>query len=329
MDGTNLSELVETALERFFDEPLDVAALRAYRIARLRGDVDEAVRLHLETRPTGMPQEDRVKSVQAIYPGFTYDEVRERFRGALESFIEARQPLSRRMSGDDEPSMHIGSITELLHYLEFARTMTARADDFVDPAQWGEALQTQADRIEVVERIRAWVYDYLVRVEAQLEASDPIMQALVAHRATVDRALHESAPEILDQLGAALRTAKTGGSEERAQVLTTCRRVVQRIADAVFPPRAEPFTGSDGVERQVGATQYRNRIVAAVDSQSTEGRAFTTAASEFAIRLDRLDDLLNKGVHDDITEHEMRFGLAQTYFLCGELIRLGSSNPPE
>jgi hypothetical protein len=41
-------------------------------------------------------------------------------------------------------------------------------------------------------------------------------------------------------------------------------------------------------------------------------------------RLERLDDLAQKGVHDEVDEDEMEVGLVLTYLAAGELIRRSS-----
>lgn len=318
MNLDHVGDLVQRALDEFDDRVLEVSARRAYRIARLRGDVAMAHRLQLELRPIGGPDHDRLEELLSLYPELSYEEARARHSELVERWIGARTP--RVPIGDNDQGILGGSLAELTHGYEQNERAVLMLERDGSWTQFAEAVQALASRKEVFERIRTYVFDYLVRVETQLETSDPVSSTLARHRLAVDQVLESTAPALRDQLQAALRTARQEGGEHRSQVLTTCRRVLVAIADHLFPPSGEPHVSTDGVARPVGAGQYRNRILAAVE-KTTSAAALGAAVGDLATRLDRLDELSHKGVHDEVTDAEMQFGLAQTYFLAGELIR--------
>jgi len=143
---------------------------------------------------------------------------------------------------------------------------------------------------------------------------------LERHRQRVDNILEVAAPNLRDQLAAALRTAEAEGPEVRSPVLTTYRRLVEAVADHLFPASKIPHTGSDGKPHDVKQGNAVNRLIAHFESGSAAERAAAAAISELVSRLDRLSEVLSKGVHAEVTRQEMEFGLAQTYFLVGELI---------
>lgn len=320
MDRDHIKHLVEQALDEFDDRSLGTCGRRAYRIARLLGNVEIAHRLELELKPS-MAAHDRVTAVQALYPDLSYEEVHERHQSELERFIESRTPRRLARLGDDEPAMHFGSIDELAVMYDQSKHWyeRAEAEGLMDAVHDGA--QTLADRREIMDRIRAVVFDHLVQTETQLEVSDTVSHTLARHRSRVDALLETVAPELRDRLQAALRAAREGGGEARSQVLTTCRRVLEAVADHLFPARKEPFVGDDGVSRVVGLGNYRNRILAACSGPGAGDRAFNSAMADLTTRLDRLDELAQKGVHGEVSQDEMEFGLAQTYLLVGELMR--------
>ncbi len=327
MEHDRLLDLVSGALDEFDDRPLEVSARRAYRIARLRGDGEAALRLHMELKPVGGVREDEMGAVRSLYPEMTEEQARGKYADALEVFLKARTAARHAGAGGDDPVVMAGSIAELPHFYDTAATGTQLAAQAGEWTAEFEGVQKLADHREVVERIRTWVFGYLTRVECQLEASDTVSATLARHRTTVDRLLDRVVPDVRDQLQAALRTARSrGDSESRSQVLTTCRRVLTTIADHVYPASTSPHISGDGTARTVSAGAYRNRILAALEEGDTGGQAFAAALEDFACRLERLDSLSQKGVHASVSEHEMEFGLAQTYFLAGELIdRVGSA----
>lgn len=323
MEIDHLHQLVQTALDDFESAELPVTTRRAYRIARLRGDAEMAHRLSFELRPLGGSGEDRTRQLRAIYPGLTYEELRARHRKVLEEHIALRS-MSRGAEEPNEEERNVagGSLAELIHdYEQGQDTMrSAEADGAWSVLEHG--LRLQAGRRQILERVRALVFDYLVQTEVQVELSDAVSAVLARHRAQVDQVLEAVDPEVRDKLQAAVRTARLEGGEARSQVLTTCRRVIVAVADRLFPASSDPHVSADGKQRPVGAGNYRNRILAAVEQRDeTAGAAFAAAIGDLANRLDNLDDLLQKGVHAEVTQAEMEFGLAQTYLLAGELIR--------
>jgi len=238
----------------------------------------------------------------------------------VERWIESRTPRMLVGRGDDTPAVLYGTVDEL-------QVSLTRATEAMEDAKRDEVAHLIPDgyelldaRREVIDRIRAFVFDYLVRTETELELSDTVAQVLARHRTCVDAALRSFAPSVRDQLQAALRTARDDDKEARSQVLTTFRRVLVAVADHLYPPRDEPAIDSTGRKRLVGPGQYRNRLLMACEGSLTVDQALTSAMADLASRLDKLDDLTHKGVHDEVSRAEMEFGLVQTYCLVGELI---------
>jgi hypothetical protein len=102
-------------------------------------------------------------------------------------------------------------------------------------------------------------------------------------------------PVLPDVLHAALSGFAAYQSEEQlAQVAVSCRRYLERLANAIYPPRQT----NEG-ERKLGKAEYRNRLWAYVDENlggSSRDLALATL-EDVGKRIDRLDALANKGVH--------------------------------
>lgn len=315
---------VRAALDEFDEQPLEVSARRAFRIARARGDAEAAHRLMLELR-FGTGDADTWWTREAIHGESDRGVLARVSRPIVDAWMDGRQPSK---AGHNQPSppadpgeaqILVGSIVEMQFQLDYLQQLF---ESEVSEGNWEQVSPLYSgvlDRKEIMERIRQWVYEYLANVETQVASSDVVSKALARHRRRVDLLLDERVPDVRDRLGAALRVAAEGDAESRAQVLVTCRRVLVAIADCVYPASDEPHLSGDGRKHQVQQGNYRNRIVAAVED-STAGRAAGAAADELADRLEKLDRLLNAGVHADVSETDMEFGLVQTYFLAGEIL---------
>jgi len=335
MDGMaedDLQGLVRQALDEFDQVPVEVSVRRAYRVARRLGNTFIAHRLLLEISPMGRPDQDRAVSLLSIHGdgpfgkpgGLTIDDAHKQISKV---YVEGRT------IGDSDPAndgnVLLSSAGELRASHEQVSGFLQRALDENDFGEMPPLMDNSTARFEILERIRIYVFDFLVRTESELVIGDVVTQVLARHRVTVDELLNQVAPDLRDKLAAALRSAQDGDTESRSHVLTTCRRVIEKVADHLYPPSDAPHMSANGVERPVGKGQYRNRILAAVEERSTAQRAFVAAMDELAARLDLLDELTQKGVHDDVTEQEMEFGLVQTYLLAGELIAGGLQMRPE
>jgi hypothetical protein len=140
-------------------------------------------------------------------------------------------------------------------------------------------------------------------------------------------------PRITETLHAALdlfEAHRTG--EQLAQVALACRRVLERLADALYPPRTETVGG-----RQVGKPQYRNRLWAYVDQQltdSTTNKSLLHASlADIGNRIDSLENLANKGLHAGVDAAEVQRLLVGLTTLTYDMLMLapvpkGASEEP-
>lgn len=105
-------------------------------------------------------------------------------------------------------------------------------------------------------------------------------------------------PRLVEIVHAALTAFETAETaEQRAQVAISLRRLLQRFANAVFPPTDETREG-----RKLGQAEYRNRLWAYVEDHSSGSRRAATLSGldDVGTRIERLDSLTNAGLHDEI-----------------------------
>jgi hypothetical protein len=177
----------------------------------------------------------------------------------------------------------------------------------------------------IMNRLRISIQHYLMQVERTLRMSVTGERVFEDHRRRVETRLTQVAPEILDQLNSAIRRSRElNDTESRAQALLSCRRVLVAVADIVFPARNEAHVDGGGREREVGQNQYRNRLIAFIETldQGALNSALIGTTAEFATRLDSLDNLTQVGVHGTASAEAVDFGVIQTYLLAGEILGL-------
>ncbi|HSW43453.1 MAG TPA: hypothetical protein VLM76_13165 [Patescibacteria group bacterium] len=186
------------------------------------------------------------------------------------------------------------------------------------------------DLKSILSRIRARLHTFLVQTEAALAVAQTATSTFERTRRFVDGRLGAVAPDALEKLQAAYERADAGHSEALSHALTSCRRVLQSVADVLYPATGTVVIGSDGKSREMTADKYRNRLWQYVSehASSDTGRRITTATvEELGRKVNILDELSSKGVHGQVTLEEVDQCVLQTYLLVGELLRLAEALP--
>lgn len=243
----------------------------------------------------------------------------------LDEFIDERRPtripLSKDEESDETKSLH-GTVSELEMDLAHIEEALALARSQGDWKNIGVGMESASVRREILERIKSRCFRYLVNTEVALRLSVDAARLFESHRQDVDLLLRRVAPDVLDKLASAVRRTGEGDIEARSQALMSCRRVIEAVADLLFPAQGEPLIGSDGNPHAVGQGNYRNRIEAFLRSipHQTAAAVIQSNLDDLLNRIERLDTLTQKGVHDELTIEEARFGVVQTYLVAGEIL---------
>jgi hypothetical protein len=184
---------------------------------------------------------------------------------------------------------------------------------------------------KVLRATRAALWEFLAEVEWQLTFGEATAETFQRLRAYVDRQLTTIAPPALEQFQSAYRRLKEGGTEERAQAVTSCRRVLKTLADELFPARDQPYVGLDGKARDVKDDDVINRLAAFVTEtvgSHRNGPAVRAAVDDVGIRVHALIELSSKGLHNEIGEYEVDTCVVQTYLVVADLLRIREQAQP-
>lgn len=325
-------ELVDTALEELAAGASTSGVLdRAIRIARLRRDGRGLVWLTMETR--GIRAEAAKKRAMAeTRPYFgTYEEQRSLWSDAVEEFLVERtlEQAPEREEGESEQrelvAMSIRELEVQIGALNEALSDASRPGLETLPSG-AEILMRINDLRQVLARVRNRLHDYLSGVETELIVGALVSSIFEEHRTYVESRLREIAPRAFDQLSAAYRRRAEGGPEARAQALTSCRRALKTVADAVYPARAGEVLGAGGLAREMTDAKYIARLLQYVYEQ-TRGHGthdlLAAQIEDLAARLDALNSLASKGVHASVNEYETNQAIIQTYLTIGDVLRIG------
>lgn len=128
-------------------------------------------------------------------------------------------------------------------------------------------------------------------------------------------------PGILQYVHGAFKAFESmDNADSAAHIAVSCRRLLERTADALYPARSETVDGRD-----VGKEQYINRLWAyantALSSESQKG-ILVSLINDLGKRIDRLYDGSNRGIHGEMSASEARRLLVGLTLLLYDLLSL-------
>ncbi|WP_427135095.1 hypothetical protein [Pseudarthrobacter sp. S9] len=329
-------DLVRRALDAADQPGTSVSSLvrQTTRIASLRRDYAVVLACHLETFDGGATHKAKRDT--------TMDEKLRTLLGDVEAntVIEgcaARYVHNRSMGGGKDVinTNSIDSLERLIDKLRTAAGDPAAAQYLtqVDAyfyleklAKAGAALQPEIFSLEnIISRVRQRLHDYLVAAESEILTGQTESTLFTRGEAYVVERLKTISPNALEKYRAAEQRISEGTSEGFAQALASCRRMIKSLADSLYPATNKKIKGLDGKERDLGNEQFLNRLMQfAIDrlGRNTHVRLVEEAVEGLGHRLNKLNSLSSKGVHDEVSLVEAESCLMWTFFLVADLLRI-------
>jgi hypothetical protein len=131
--------------------------------------------------------------------------------------------------------------------------------------------------------------------------------------------LEELHPKLFDAFASAARTLERAETEEDfAQVALSGRRLMEKVADYLFPSRDGEWNG-----RKIGRAQYRNRLWAYIEQTIIEaGLTDATLLASLGGEADRLVELFNSGLHAGPTREKVQAAFRDLVFWLTRVIEL-------
>ena len=180
---------------------------------------------------------------------------------------------------------------------------------------------------------RAMIHDYATRKYYELKFSGIADDVFARTRERVDAQIGNLVHDATKRFASAYENLRSENPEDRSNAVHSCRRILQDLADTVFPPadqiRIKVVDGQNQAIR-LGKEQYKNRILAFVDDSSSSERFHDIVGSQLGFLIDRLESVFKaaqKGSHDTIvTREEADRYVVYTYLIVGDILSLCRKN---
>lgn len=131
--------------------------------------------------------------------------------------------------------------------------------------------------------------------------------------------LEELHPKLFDAFASAARALERAETEEDlAQSALSGRRLIEELANYLFPPQRAPWNG-----RKVGGAEYRNRLWAFIDGSLNEMPGSNPSnLDNLGNELDRLVELFNSALHAEISRQRVEAGFRDLVIWLAAVIDL-------
>jgi hypothetical protein len=154
---------------------------------------------------------------------------------------------------------------------------------------------------------RALIHQFVSRRHYELKFSDAAQNVFSKIRETVDRGIGELVPTAVQKFISVHDNLRSENPEDWSNAVHSCRRILQDLADAVFPPRSEERTTQGGGRIKLGPDQYINRLVCFAEDNSRSERFKDLVGSHLRFLGDRLDavfEAAQKGSHAVVRQED-------------------------
>ena len=309
--------------------PLALAALKASRLARLLNDFDHQTIFRYEV---------------SGYPSTANGLTRENWRLAG---IAGRQFEEKEKDGTVKQYAYCEAIEVLeqtsqssLAHLAAARDpdvslASSNPQQFVwAPAgnEW-ERNRARAAANKAAIRLaarRGFMHDYVLQTHYQLKFSGAASDVFARIREAVDDRVGSTVPAAVQKFAAVHDNLRSDNPEDWSNAVHSCRRILQDLADAVFPPTQDRVGSEAGNQRTIklGPDSYINRLVCYCQDRATSDRYRQLVGSHLSFLGDRLDAVFaaaQKGSHASVLRDEADRYVVYTYMLVGDILGLASS----
>ncbi len=220
------------------------------------------------------------------------------------------------------------SIGELENAVDKGKAVLRSTLELPGPYQGKWALQDMDRATKELASRRTFIHEYAIRKHYEIRFSSLAEDVFGRVRSRIDSSIGHAVPDAVRKFAAVHDNLSSDNPEDWSNAAHSCRRVLQDLADAVFPSQDKPTTRMvDGKPKEIGlgVNQYINRLIAYIEDSSESGRFREIVGSHLRYMGDRLDALFGaaqKGSHSTVTKEEADRCVVYTYLIVGDILSL-------
>jgi DNA uptake protein ComE-like DNA-binding protein/uncharacterized coiled-coil protein SlyX len=173
--------------------------------------------------------------------------------------------------------------------------------------------------------VRKKAHELAAELYNEIKFSGTVSNCFEILKNAVDDRLLDLQPTLAEQLMVAFKAISSKNIEEWSQALTSCRRLLEGLADQLQPVTKENVNG-----RNLGQGQYVNRLWAFMDKsiESDSNKALAKTHVDFlGAWLEKVNKITNKGVHSELDQLEAIKAVFHTYLVVADILSYLKTEP--
>lgn len=311
--------------------PLSSVALKASRLARLLNDAEYQQIMAYEVSGysgTAAGVEPSVYRL-AVKAGREFEEKKDEqvskyiYTNSIEALEQDVRSLQASLDAARDPDVSIASANPHQMVWNPQGNATERATLRKNAAKSQQRLSSR----------RSFIYAYVLRRNHELKFSGIAEDIFSRVRERVDSSIGTHIPDAVQKLAAVYGNLQSENTENWSNAVHSCRRILQDLADAIYPARADATVDVGGKPKviKLGPDNYINRLVAFAEERSSSERFHEIVGSNIRFMGERLDSVFRaaqKGSHANIvSKEEADRYVVYTYLIVGDLLTLLPKEP--
>lgn len=327
MNGKIKAECIELAAEilkniELNELPVKNIVLKGLRLCRLLNDEEG---IHLFTfESCGYPKTD---------DGFM---TKEAWRI---SNIAGRRYFEKNKNGENIERSKLELVAELeessialLERLKVAADPTSYGDNMTpymiacskNAIERGNIINSIKENTRLIGIIKSSFYNYILSIYNKLVYVNVVEDIFTKNRISVNEKLMSICPDAISKFVSVFNNIDSGNSEDWANAVHSCRRIIKDVADKLYPATDVPIViGKKTIE--LTDEKYINRLIQFIESRSsskTYSYVVGTTLESIGERIDSINNAVCKGTHVEVSQNEAERYIVYTYLLLGDIISL-------
>lgn len=306
--------------------PLSNAFLKATRLARILGDTESLQIMRWEvsgypSNPDGVPREawrlagiaGRQYSIKDPKTGESHTRCYVQSIDELEAMLRSSE---LRLKLTEVPSVSISSANP-------SQFVHAPLPNIPERNSAQEQIQQATKRLA---SRRSFVFEYVLEKHSELRVSSPAEDIFQGYFSIIEGTLSAVIPEELIKIDSISQNLESSNPEDWSNAAHSCRRLLQSLADSLFPPKGDETRS--GKKVKLGPDNYINRLVCFCEDSSKSSVYNQIVGSSLQFIGSRLDAVFSgaqKGSHAKVSKEEARRIVIYTFMCVGDIAQLAAS----
>ena len=188
-----------------------------------------------------------------------------------------------------------------------------------------EIRQLEKNKAEI-SKIKSEVYKYTLEAFYKLSFSDVSQDIFDRTKSVVDGKISQRFPNQKEKFQSVYDNINSENPENWSHAVTACRKILQALADELYPPQKGQTIKSNEKEINIGQENYINRLMLYIEDRTqsdTYEKIIGTHLDYIGNRIDSVYKATNKAAHTTIkSKQEAERYIIYTYLLIGDILSL-------